>query len=380
MATTLRFVVEDVATQIVTYDVIRVYRATSVGGTYSALGNESLVSGTVYYSYSDSSGTLNHWYRYTFYNTVSLAESSQSAPFRVDGTTRLRIRQSVLDRYGIGYVLAGVNSGSDANTLVTSDYRVKSSIYSTTRGKGTWLRIASGTLAGETSNIVSCVPATASFDVSPDFSGTIAEADQLEWHTHADPKQLDNAINRAAKRYWFLDRVPLAGVSGTDEYSLASLPWLFDKRQIRDVRYYPSRTSAGVDDGIEESWGTGGRWWNVREDQGIMYLTINPTVDSSTMFYLYCVRQMPELWEDSATPPIQANEELWAASAYDELLAYLTQPHTSPETSRISLKQTRAEHHRDVLSKLLRRHHVNAPIAPNRLPYPVAVPTPWTAR
>ncbi|KKK96563.1 hypothetical protein LCGC14_2661500, partial [marine sediment metagenome] len=48
MSVTLRFIVEDIATQIATYESIRVYRASSLGGTYSAIGTETLVADTVY--------------------------------------------------------------------------------------------------------------------------------------------------------------------------------------------------------------------------------------------------------------------------------------------------------------------------------------------
>lgn len=51
MAVTLRFVVEDIATQIATYESIRVYRSDTLGGTYTQITDITLVSGTFYSSW-----------------------------------------------------------------------------------------------------------------------------------------------------------------------------------------------------------------------------------------------------------------------------------------------------------------------------------------
>ncbi|KKL14883.1 hypothetical protein LCGC14_2511230, partial [marine sediment metagenome] len=142
MSVTLRFIVEDVTTQLLTYTQINVYRSATLGGTYSVIDTVTLVAGTFYYSYSDSAGDLNKWYKYSFHNPTGPVESDLSAPFRVDGVTRLRARQRALSEYSAGIVV--VNTGIDSDKITTADHRVNTSLFRADRGKGTWLWPTSG--------------------------------------------------------------------------------------------------------------------------------------------------------------------------------------------------------------------------------------------
>ena len=56
MSVTLRFIVEDIDTQIATYESIRVYRASSLTGTYSVIDTVTLVGGnlSIYILYYES--------------------------------------------------------------------------------------------------------------------------------------------------------------------------------------------------------------------------------------------------------------------------------------------------------------------------------------
>ncbi|KKK84061.1 hypothetical protein LCGC14_2787130, partial [marine sediment metagenome] len=238
VSATLRFIVEDVGTRLDTYTVIRVYRSSTLTGTYSVIGTVTLVSGTFYYSYTDSSGGLNSWYKYSFYNSTGPVESDLSAPFRVDGVTRLRARQAALAKYGAGIVL--VNTGTASNKITTADYRVKTTLFRDDRGKGTWLWPTTGNNAEEPRLILSSDVSEGTMTVLPAWAGAFVNADEVEWHFLADPTEWNNALNRGLARYWYVERVPLVGVANQEEYSLAGIPFLKDKEHVHDVRWYPT--------------------------------------------------------------------------------------------------------------------------------------------
>ncbi|KKL87206.1 hypothetical protein LCGC14_1937040 [marine sediment metagenome] len=373
MLVTLRFLVEDVETQLDTYESIRVYRSDTLGGAYSAIDTVTLVSGTFYYSYSDSTGDLNKWYKYSYYHATGPVESDLSAPFRVDGVTRLRARQEALSKYGAGVVL--VNTGTDANKITTSDHRVKTTLFRDDRGKGTWLWPTSGNNQEKARIILSSDVSAGSMTVLPIWSGNFADGDEVEWHTLADPTVWNDALNRGMARYYYVDRVPLKGVADQEEYDLSSIPWIIDPEgQITDVTWYPT---SGLD--VEQSYASSGRWWKPRIDRGVATLTIYPPVAATVTLYLYATRPMPPLHTDASAAPAVCVEELVAALAYDEVLAYLTRPRSGGADQRRTWKQQRRDHTPE-LRRLLWKHRPKPRYGRPRLPQPPVVPQPFRAR
>lgn len=72
------------------YDQIKIYRATSQSGTYSLLDtididvdNASKIT-----VYDDTTGTSSHWYKITYYHSISTLESSQSDAVQATGYAR----------------------------------------------------------------------------------------------------------------------------------------------------------------------------------------------------------------------------------------------------------------------------------------------------
>ena len=372
MAVNLRFVVEDVATQLLTYDRINVYRAPTLTGTYSSIGTVALVAGTFYYSFSDSGGDLNKWYKYSFRLGAGPPESDLSAPFRVDGVTRLRARQAALAKYGAGIVV--VNTGTAAGNIVTSDYRVKTSLFRADRGKGTWLLPTTGTNQGAPRIVSATDPSTGTMTVLPAWGAAMANGDEVEWHWLADPTVWDDALNRAMPRYWYVERVPIVGVAGKEEYDLSVLPFLRDHEQVHDVRWYPT---SGLD--VDEPFGVNGRWWRVRQDVDKLTLVISPSIGATNTLYLETSRPMQPLYTDaSAAPPIAA-EDLVAALVYDEVLAYLSRPGRGAADERATWRKARAAH-ADELHRLLVRYRPKPKRGPPQLEFPAVVPQPWSAR
>ncbi len=372
MAVTLRFIVEDISTQIDDYTVIRVYRASSLTGTYSVIDTVTLVSGTYYYSYADSGGDLNKWYKYSFYHTTTDAESDKSSPFRVDGVTRLRARQAALAKYGAGILLT--NTGTDSNKITTADYRVKTTLFRDNLGKGTWLWPTTGNNAGKPRLILSSDVSEGTMTVLPAWAGAFVDGDEIEWHTLADPTEWNNAMNRGLARYWYVEIVPIVGVANQEEYSLAGIPFLRDKEHVHDVRWYPT---SGID--VDESFGTDGRWWRIREDVGVLTLQIHPAIGTSQTLYLECTRPMSPLYTDASAAPANAAEDLVAALAYDEILSHLSAPGRGSVDARVTWRQARATHASE-LHRLLIEHRPKPRQGQPQMPWPPKVPQPWRSR
>lgn len=367
--------VEDIATKLLTYESIQLERATSAGGSFSLVETENLVAGQYHYTINNADGTLNHWYRYRFHHSTGPVDSDYSNPFRVDGVTRLRTRQAAIKTYGAGVVL--VNTGMGTATVITSDHRILGSIYRAGKGKGTWLHPTGGNNAGKVRVVTNSDPTTGTFNVDS-WGAAMASGDEVEWHWLAAPDVWDDAVIRAAKRYFYVDRVPIKGVADQDEYDLSSIPWLLSKEHVHDVRYYPDETSSGVD-GIDRSWGSDGRWWRTRDDNGVITLQIAPTIDAATTLYLEISRQMPPLHTDTAAAPVGCSEELLAALTFDEVMAYLSNPPTGSLEERRAWRARRKEFAPE-LHRLLVKHRPRPRLAPARNPYPVPSVQPFKAR
>jgi len=298
--------------------------------------------------------------------------SDYSDPFRVEGVTRLRARQAALAKYGAGIVL--INDGGFKNAITTKDYRIKTTLFRTDRGKGTWLLPTTGNNQGVPRMILSSVPGTGSLTVLPVWDVVMVDGDEVEWHWLADPKVWDDANVRAMLRYWYVERVPLNGVANQEEYDLSVIPFLRDTEQVHDVRWYPT---SGL--GVDESFGVDGRWWRIRQDVGVLTLQIKPAIAATETLYLETTRPMSPLYTDaSAAPPIAA-EELVAALTYDEVLAYLSAPGRGSSEDRKAWRVARADHASE-LHRLLVKHRPKPRQGSPKLPWPPVTPQPYKAR
>ncbi|KKK85455.1 hypothetical protein LCGC14_2773140, partial [marine sediment metagenome] len=210
--------------------------------------------------------------------------------------------------------------------------------------------------------------------VLPAWSNAFANNDEVEWHTLADPIVWNNAFNRGLARYWYVERVPIAGVANQEEYSLAGIPFLLSKDHIHDVRWYPT---SGID--VDESFGVDGRWWSVREDVGVLTLQIKPAIAATETLYLETTRPMQPLYTDASAAPAVAAEELVAALAYDEVLAHLSAPGRGSVDARKVWRVARALHAGE-LHRLLIKHRPKPRQGNPQPPWPTSVPQPWSAR
>jgi hypothetical protein len=61
-------------------DEIRIYRATSLAGTYTLVGTVTLIPGQEDYEFVDENGLPSHYYESTYYDTTKTLESPKSNP------------------------------------------------------------------------------------------------------------------------------------------------------------------------------------------------------------------------------------------------------------------------------------------------------------
>jgi hypothetical protein len=369
MSVTVRITVEDIATQLLTYNSIRLYRADTLGGSYTVQVTESLVADDYYYTISDASGTLNHWYKYTFYHTVSTAESDFSLAFRVDGVTRLRAIQKAMADYNAGFVMVASGVG-DTSSLITNDTRIRSTAFRDDRFKGSWVYVSTGARAEEDSIVVASDVSLGDLTIDPILTGDLAVGDEFELHRLAQRQVWNDAFNRAMARYYYTDRVPIPGVSGQEEYDLAELPWVRTEDDIFDVTHYPV---SGQD--IEKSYGVDGKWWKPRQDREKIVLAIHPATTDT--LYLYTVRPMPSLYTDAAVAPLPCAEELAAALTYDEVLGWLYKYGGVEERSSWGKQKGRF---RPELLRLLDKYRPRPRHGPAQLPHIPVVHRPTQAR
>lgn len=374
MGANVYITVEDITTQLLTYESIRLYRSGTLGGTYSLVTTIPLVAGTYHYSYEDSAGSPNAWYKYTLYNSVGPVESGYSNIFRPQGTTRLRIRQRALADYRAGLVMSAV-SGCTTEKWKTADHRVASELFRAGRHVGAWVvpTVGSADLVGAARHVLTN-PTPSSGELAVEAWGATPQAgDEAELHWLASPDEWNDAINRAMDRSWFLDTVPIVGVKDENEYSLAHLSWLRSRYNLHGVWYYPTGSS------IQQPWAGDGRWYSVRDDRGIFTLTIHPSIDSSTTLYLECSRPMPPLYTDDAQPPPVCSEELAAALAYDEILSTLASPGSGSGQDRRAWVAARKRHAAS-LNKMLRDNRPRPRPVPPQPSTPPVAPDPFSAR
>lgn len=375
MPATVHITIEDITTQLLTYDKLRIYRSATLAGTYSLIATEDLVAGQYHYSYVDAVGSVNSWYKYTLYNATGPVESGYSDIFRPFGTTRLRIRQRALSEYRAGLVMVAA-AGGTTTMWKTADPRVATSLFRASKFVSSWLMPTSAAVAaleGATRFITAnATPANGELSVDA-WSHAPQAGDEGELHWLARPEEWNDAVSRGLARYWYIDRVPLVGLGGsTFEYDLSKFPWL-KRRNLHSVWYFPTSSS------VEQPWAGDGKWYSVRDDRDRLTLSIYPAIDTSVTLYLECTRPMPSLYTDDAQPPSVCNEDLASALAYDELLATLTRPGTgSSQDHRVWIRERRV--HVTRLNRLLREHRPRPRYTAPMLSTPPVVPQPFSAR
>lgn len=364
--------VEDISTRISDgFSKIELESATSPGGSFSEITELTLVAGTYYYSYEDSAGSIDTYYKYRFSSADDLTKSDYSNVFQPEGVTRKRIRQFAINEYKAGEVLVAA-SGS-ASQVVFTDYRVTSSLYEANRGKGNWLLPTSGNEDGVIRRVANSDPTAGEYNTDSVWSTGPTTDDIIERHWLASPDEWNRAIDNGLARYSHVERIPFIG-DGSGEQSLAGIPWLKTRRQVLGLWYTP------VGGSLEQPWGSRGKWWGIRQDTNILYLKTSPALGTTDTIYIDAIRRMSPLLTDSSVAPLVCELEVIGALAYDEVLRVLLEPGADQGTQdKAVLAQRRVEHQR----KLRALRHKFAPVVQYQLPQlqePPVVPHPFRSR
>lgn len=364
---------EDVDSALATYNRIQVERSATAEGVYTLIATLTLTAGDAYYSYDDDSGTENSWYRYRLFHSVTLAASGYSNPQQPQTHSLRRIRQKLITTYKAGMVFLANGSGLTTR-VATDDWRIKVPIYPVGRGKNSFLYKSEGTNSGQTRFITTSNPTSGYFDVSPALSSIPSANDEFEWHWLVPPDEINKAINRGLRRYWYIDRIPITGVGGTDPYTLSEVPWLTQKRQITGLWYTP-------DDGVSEHpYNGAGRWWNITQDAGHWQLLI-PYLTVGQVVYLETLRNPLPLNTDASKVDTQLNTDLIAAFGYDEILTQLIEGgFAGTSIDREAWRIAQRKHRENDLDTLIQMHKPEPRYALPVTSTPSSIPRPYTAR
>lgn len=356
------------------YRRIELERSASPTTAFNQITVINLVSGTVYYSYDDASGTVSHYYRYLFSGVGGAAPiSSYSNPFKaLGGLTRKLARQQTMIDYQAGQLLTLV-AGSSTTVAKFAEFDIDLSLYAANRGKGTWLYPSDGNVMGQTRLVASSDPSVGTFTVDPAWSAIPDTGTVFEWHKLAPPDEWNTAINRALQRYPQIDRIPITGTGA--EINLTDLaPWLPNRSWIYGLWDRPSTYN------YDYSWGSLGRWWAVREDLEGLYLMTAPVLTTSQTAYLEVRRVLDPIYTDDSVLPSRVNLRLLSAIIYDELLGQLIGSLTRGAGIDRTLYRERRRLHQPRLKSLWRLYSPRFRPQTPQLPEPVPVPFVWRAR
>lgn len=235
---------------------IRLYSASTRTGSYSLLTTLTLVSGTTSYAYQDTAGTATTWYRWSYYNTGTVAESAQGEPFPGAGAlvvTRQTLRRRVamelgfFGHYAGDYTFPGpsgttTSSGSSTTAVDSGFADAYWDVLSNTFARA-FLYLNDGTYAGQERPIATLTTATGTFTVGRAFGGTVASGVTFDIYHHLPTERYNAALGGDAEGafldVWQWYQWPLAGstpASGDPTQTEYALPyWVERPEQVLRV-------------------------------------------------------------------------------------------------------------------------------------------------
>ena len=300
------------------FDSIRLYSAPTRGGTYSLVTTITLVAGDTIYTYSDVAGTTTTWYKVTFYNSVTLNETSltETEPFPAarDILTRKELRQKIVKNLA-GKI--GSPSAITAQTVVVAaltdtandvDYYTGWHLYrpDATSSADNDRRVSSITLATGTLTHGGAA-----------YADTTSTSEQVEiLPLDLDYDLLNEKINDGLEDTRWLTRFEMGTNSGQNQYTLPSF--------IEGPEYVPMiwrRFGGTADSYIWKPINHNGGWAKVRGSNFKCTLDIDPSIGDNEVIAL-------EVWRPGAALDSETDfttvQQKWAvAAAMVEVLEYL---------------------------------------------------------
>ena len=298
-----------IGTAVNKFDSIRLYRASSRGGTYALQTTITLVAADTVYTYTDATGTSTSWYKVTYYNSVTLNETllTEAQPFPAQrGITTLKeLRRMVLKNFGgevhtvTGLAAQSVTAATLTDTArdadwftgwhifrpdasSSADYDRRVSAYTNTSGALTHGGVA--------------------------YVDTTITDEELELSPlDIDFDQLNDKIGEGLERARFLYRHEFGAISSRRQYELPHF--------VEGPEYVAEMWIRFGDDAHDYAWHLftgGGRWWKVRGSAFKCILDINPSLDDNRVMALDVWRPGEKLEGDTDFTYVHP---LWAEAA-----------------------------------------------------------------
>jgi len=289
------------------FDTMKLYRASSRGGTYSLVTTITLVAATTTYSYSDTSGITSSWYKITLANSVLVTETSvnESEPFPAarDLTTRAELRQKVIRNFGgeihtpTVYAAQSVTLPDAADSDDDSDYF---------RGYHIYRPLAAS--SADYDRRVSSEVGGVFTHGGKAYSDTVVTSEEVELCNIDIPfTVLNEKIGDGLTKTRYLSRYEFGAAGSALQYSLPNF--------VEGPEFVPDgwiRFGTTVDSYRWEPLGSNGRWWKVRGSNFQCVLDINPARAANEVIALDVWRPGEKLDSETDFTVVQP---LWAEAA-----------------------------------------------------------------
>ena len=324
--------VEDITTALATYDTINLYRATDPREypiTSLPVATTLLVAAQEQYTIDDSDGTADDGYRYTLYNSVTTAESDQSAWIEPGGVS---LEALILD--AAKYARRGFNSTASqvGTTLSLIDATLGDDGVDEHFQEGNWIYRPDAAAADQIRRVAlsgfTTTPPTALIPsrawASPPAEGEAYHVYQLfpPFEAGATGYSWAMAARDAMDNLYYVDQVNLGEAAATvGPYARFDLGAFVGQVRRDDVRRVYGRTTDTYGNITDTDWDMEGRYWRAIEDgPGSVTLELAPAPDTDVTVIAEVSRTYDVLYapDDVLAGPLKLARLAIISKAYEQ--------------------------------------------------------------
>ena len=315
MTVDVQVYVENIADTIASYDTIRLYRGTdpSVSPfTGLPVADTALVAATLDYTIEDTTGTSDYWYRYSFYNSTTTAESDQSAPIAPGGLTLKQFRSDAARAIGLRF--SSVASSAVGGAGGVCDTKLLDSGVDTGFHSGDWLLFPARTGDDQVRRVAKAGfdTATGVLSFTRALSSTTTEAEVYQLFQLFPPIDWPGAgiswtqcINNALSTLVYRDRVDvgIGTTAGKTRYALSQHLGQITRDAIARVEIERLDTDGNVIGLLDV--GTQSTWFDLLDDDGLTLILGGYTPGTTEHVMVTCNRGYDPLYaeDDVLTGP-----------------------------------------------------------------------------
>lgn len=267
MAIAVAVYVEDIDTQIATYNQIRLYRASSPDGTFSLTGDvATLVADQEQYALTDASGDANQYYQYDFYHTVSTAASAKSEVFSPPEATLLKVMLKAAQESGAGFSSTCTATG-DTTYLV--DAKLNDDGLDEDFLEGAWVYMYGASAANKLRRVTTFTTATSRLTWAR-ASVALNSGDPYHVYTLLPPIPTPgqayswrDAVNDGLNATWYIDLLNIGPGTSTQPSRFDLSSFQLPRDSVRRVFL---RTYDDDDRPYDEDMNMRGNWWSIEEN------------------------------------------------------------------------------------------------------------------